>query len=86
MATLGWHSPRDPVQELRTAIDECELVWGDDPAYRQIRYDLDKVEQQLDLVTASPGRRATLRAAQPNPAGQEPQDRSEPPSEAEKGY
>lgn len=85
MATLGWRPVGDPVQRLQDAIEECEAVWGDDPAYKQIVFWLDKVEQELDVVTASPGRRAALRAAKPNMAGQEPTDRSEPPSEAQKG-
>lgn len=86
MSTLGWRPVGDPVTRLRDAIDECEAAWGNDPAYKDTIFLLDKVEQELDLLVASPGRRAALRAAQPNASGQEPTDRAERPSEAEKGY
>ena len=85
MGTLGWQPVGDPVQRLCDAIDECEALWGNDSAYRDILFNLDKVEQELDLVVASPGRRAALRAAKPNIGGQDPVDRSEPPSMAETG-
>lgn len=85
MSTLGWRPVGDPVQRLQDAIEECEAAWGNDPAYKQTIFYLDKVEQELDSLTASPGRRAALRALPPNIAGQTPTDRSEPPSEAETG-
>jgi hypothetical protein len=78
--------PRDPVRELCTAAEECKERWGDDPAYKQLKFNLDKVLQELEFVDLSPGRRATLRAGMPNPTGQEPKDRAEAPSSAEKGY
>jgi hypothetical protein len=58
---------------------ECREQWGDDPAYKDVIWKLDQVEQELDLLTASPGRRAVLRAAMPNMAGQEPSHREEAP-------
>lgn len=85
MATLGWRPVGDPVKRLSDAIEEVEQLWGDDPAYKQTIFYLDKVEQELDTITASPGRRAALRALPPNMAGQEPTDRSEPQSEAQSG-
>ena len=84
--TLGWKPVGDPVQRLLDAIDECEALWGNDSAYKDILFNLDKVEQELDLVASSPGRRAALRAARPNIGGQDAADRGERPSEAEKGY
>jgi hypothetical protein len=85
MATLGWKPIGDPVQRLCDAIEECESVWGDDPAYKQVLFNLDKVEQELDLLTASPGRRAVLRAAMPSMSGQEPTERGEPPMGVQRG-
>ncbi len=70
MATLGWKPIGDPVKRLCDAIEECECLWGDDPAYRDVLFKLDQVEQELDLLTASPGRRAVLRAVLPNMSGQ----------------
>ena len=60
-------------------------VWGNDQAYKEVVFKLDQVEQELDTLLASPGRRASLRAASASSAGQEPKDRSEPPSEAQSG-
>ncbi len=54
-------------------------MWGDDPAYKDVVFKLDQVEQTLDLLNASPGRRAVLRAAMPAMSGQEPTHREEPP-------
>ena len=84
MAYLGWKPIGDPTQRLLDAIEECEAVWGNDPAYKEVIFKLDQVEQELDTLTASPGRRAALRAVSPNPAGQEPRERSEPPSEVQR--
>jgi hypothetical protein len=80
VTTLGWKPIGDPVQRLLDAIEECESAWGNDGAYKDVIFKLDQVEQELDTITASPGRRAALRAAMPNAAGQEPEDRSEPTS------
>lgn len=74
---------RNPEAELLIAIDECEERWSNDPAYSKVCQLLEQVEQELDNL-ASPGHRAALRAPGPNMAGQEPTDRSEPPSEAQK--
>ncbi len=52
-------------------------MWGDDRAYKDVVFKLDQVEQELDTLNASPGRRAALRAASPNMSGQEPRERSE---------
>lgn len=79
MATLGWRPVGDPCQRLLDCIEECEAVWDNDPAFKQVLFNLDKVEQELDLLTASPGRRAVLRAAMPAMSGQEPTHREEPP-------
>ena len=78
MATLGWRPVGDPVKRLTDAIEECEAAWGNDPAYKEVIFKLDQVEQELDTIVASPGRRAALRALNPVPSGQEPTDRSEP--------
>jgi hypothetical protein len=78
MATLGWKPIGDPVKRLLDAIEECEAAWGNDSAYREVIFKLDQVEQELDTIVASPGRRAALRAMAPVPSGQEPTDRSEP--------
>ena len=85
MTTLGWKPIGDPVVRLRNAIDECEAAWGNDQAYKEVVFKLDQVEQELDTLLASPGRRASLRAASASSAGQEPTDRREPPSEAQSG-
>ena len=77
MGTLGWKPVGDPCTRLLDAIEECEATWGDDAAYRDICLWLDKVEQELEVIQASPGHRAALRANPPNAAGQRPEDRSE---------
>jgi hypothetical protein len=84
--TLGWRPVGDPEQRLHDAIDECEQLWGNDSAYKDILFNLDKVEQELDHVSSSPGHRAALRAGKPNIGGQDPDSGRERPSEAEKGY
>jgi hypothetical protein len=71
-------------RRLLGAIDYCKSAWKDDRAYKDVLFALGKVEQDLDLIAASPGRRAALRASSPNAAGQEPSDRSEAPSEVQK--
>ena len=87
MGTYGWKPIGDPVRRLCDAIEECEATWGDDPAYKDVCFKLDQVEQELDLLTASPGRRAVLRAAMPAMSGQEPSHREEAPSEVQRaGY
>jgi hypothetical protein len=88
MATqrTGWAPVGDPVQRLLDAIDECEAQWGEDPAYKDVTFKLEQVEQELDTIVSSPGHRASLRALAPSNSGQEPTERSEPPSKAEKGY
>ncbi len=75
MSSLG--GPRDPCQELCRAIEEFEECYAHDPAFKDVCFKLDQVEQELDVLTASPGRRAAQRAAMPNHAGQEPTERSE---------
>jgi hypothetical protein len=82
----GWQPIGDPVRRLLDAIDECEAQWGNDPAYRDVAFKLERVEQELDALVASPGHRAALRALAPSNSGQEPSERSEPASGAEKGY
>lgn len=66
-----------PVKDLLAAIEACEQAWGEDPAYKKVRFWLDKVEQELDVICASPGHRAALRSLPPNSAGQEPEERTE---------
>lgn len=80
MATLGWHPIGDPVKRLTDAIEECKVAWGTDPAYKEAGYKLEQVAQELDSIVASPGHRAALRAQGPVSSGQEPSNRSEPPS------
>lgn len=80
MATLGWRPVGDPCQRLCDAIEECEAVWGNDPAYKDVLFKLGQVEQELDTLQASPGRRAALRAVPANMAGQDREERGEPPS------
>lgn len=83
MAYLGWKPVGDPVQRLLDAIEECERQWGNDPAYKDVRFNLEKVEQELDSLTGSPGHRAALRAQGPSMSGQAPSHREERPSSAE---
>lgn len=85
MATLGWKPIGDPVARLCDAVEECKALWGTDPAYAEPCFKLDQVCQELDLLTASPGRRAVLRAAMPAMSGQEPTHREEPPLRAQGG-
>jgi hypothetical protein len=82
----GWAPVGDPVQRLLDAIEECEAQWGSDPAYKDVAFKLDQVEWELDAIVASPGHRAALRALAPNNSGQEATERSEPRTEAGKGY
>jgi hypothetical protein len=65
---------------LLAAIENCERRWQGDPAYKEVLFHLDKVQQELDLLTASAGHRASIRAALPNNSGQELTHREEPPS------
>jgi hypothetical protein len=83
MSTLGWRAVGDPVQRLCDAIEECKAQWGSDPAYKDVCFKLNQVEQELDVICASPGHRAALRAAGPNMAGQAPTERAEAPMEAQ---
>jgi hypothetical protein len=85
MGYQGWRPVGDPVTRLCDSIDECEQLWGNDPAYKDVLFKLDQVEQDLEHLSASPGHRAALRAATPNIGGQDPSNRQERPSEAEKG-
>jgi hypothetical protein len=78
MTSMG--GPRNPCEELCKAIEEMEECYQGDPAYKEILFKLDQVEQDLETIMASPGRRAALRALPANAAGQEPRERSEPPS------
>lgn len=77
-STRNWRqSHQDPTAELLAAIERCEADWGDDPAYKDVCFHLDRAEQELDLVRSSPDHRAALRGAEPNHAGQLPRVRSE---------
>lgn len=67
----------DPCQRLCDAIEECELEWANDPAYKDVLFKLDKVKQELDVLRASPGHRAALRAAPANSAGYREEEKSE---------
>lgn len=77
MTTLGWQPIGDPVVRLCDAMRECLLVWGDDPAYKDAAFKLRQVERELDVLCASPGHRAALRAGEPAMSGQEPTHREE---------
>jgi len=68
---------------LLAAIENCEQEWNGDRAYQDILFKLDQVEQELEVLCASPGHRAALRAHGPNHAGQIPEERSEAPSAAQ---
>lgn len=71
----------DPcARSLLAAIAVCKHSWEGDRAYRDVLQKLDEVEQALDLVTASPGHRAAMRAPEASPAGQEPSHGREPAS------
>jgi hypothetical protein len=70
-SSSAWHG-RDCVQELCNAIEECKCSWGSDPAYKDVLYRLERIEQDLDSITASPGHRAALRAQGPKQSGQVP--------------
>ena len=71
MSSSIWHG-RNCCDELLCAIEECEAQWHGDPAYKEVLYKLAQVEQELDLITASPGHRAALRAHSPKMSGQIP--------------
>ena len=88
MATqrTGWAPVGDPVQRLLDAIEECEAQWGSDPAYKDVAFKLDQVEQELDSIVASPGHRAALRGLAPVHSGQEPSSREESPSGGKSEY
>ena len=79
-----WHG-RDCVEELCNAICECREAWGTDPAYKDVLYRLERIEQDLDTITASPGHRAALRAQGPKMSGQVPGEPQEERMEAEGG-
>jgi hypothetical protein len=74
----------DPcARNLLAAIEVCEKNWTGDRAYKDILFKLDQVEEELDLLTASAGHRAALRASGPVMSGQVPERREESPSEAQ---
>lgn len=67
----------DPTGELLAAIDACCREWREDPAMNDVRFKLERAREELDWLGASAGRRAVLRSAMPNHAGQTPERRSE---------
>jgi hypothetical protein len=76
----------DPcARNLLSAIEVCERQWAGDRAYRDVLFKLDQVEQELDLLTASAGHRAAMRAHEANPSGQEPSRGREERLEAQRG-
>ena len=76
-SSSSWHG-RDCIEELCNAICECKEAWGSDPAYKDVLFRLERIEQELDTITASPGHRAALRSQGPNQSGQVPgEDRAE---------
>lgn len=64
-------SPSDCCVQLCEAIEDFCEEYGDDPAYRTACFKLKEVAQELDVIVASPGHRAALRAPQPLPSGQQ---------------
>jgi hypothetical protein len=61
----------DPcARALIAQIEVCENAWQGDRAYNDVLFKLDQVEQALDLLTASPGHRAAMRAPEPVMSGQ----------------
>ncbi len=68
----------DPcARALLACIEQCERQWEGDRAYRDVLFKLDQVEQELEVLCASPGHREAMRAQGPNMAGQAPTERSE---------
>ncbi len=71
----------DPcARALLACIEQCERQWEGDRAYKDVLFKLDQVEQELELLTASAGHKAAMRATKPNMAGQDPEERAERPS------
>ncbi len=71
----------DPcARALLACIEQCERQWEGDRAFRDVLFKLDQVEQELEILCASEGHKAAMRASGPNPAGQIPEERSEGPS------
>ena len=62
---------------LLTAIENCETAWANDRAFRDVLFKLDQVEQELEVLCASPGHREAMRSSGPLPSGQVPKERSE---------
>jgi hypothetical protein len=62
---------------LLAAIENCETAWANDRAFRDVLFKLDRVEQELEVLCASPGQREARRASGPLPSGQIPKERSE---------
>ena len=62
---------------LLACIEQCEHAWEGDRAYRDVLYKLDQVEEALDILTASAGHRAAMRASEVSHSGQEPSRNSE---------
>ncbi len=71
----------DPcARALLACIEQCERQWEGDRAFKDVLFKLGQVEQELELLTASEGQKAAMRAAKPNMAGQDPEERAERPS------
>lgn len=65
------------VSSLCEAIEVCLHAWGDDPAYRNAAQKLREVQRELEVLCASPGRRAAMRSLPPMHSGQEPSEEGE---------
>ncbi len=76
MTSSTWHG-RGCTERLLGAIEDCESEWKGDRAYRDVLHKLDQVEQELDVLQASPGHREAMRVRGPVMSGQIPEDREE---------
>ena len=72
-------------RNLLSAIEMCEESWAGDRAFRDVLFKLDEVEEQVELMCASPGHKAALSARPPAMSGQEPRVDREERMEVQRG-
>ena len=70
----------DRGHRLQDAAAEFIEYHKDDVSYREVNFKLKQAMSELDLLIATPGRRAAMAAGQPNGTGQDVHDGAQEPS------
>ena len=77
MAVYGLSATEGPFASLCKAFEACKRSWGDDPIYKDYRFQIEQAIRGLTLLDVSPGQRAAHMAQSMNYTGQEPTRRKE---------